>query len=434
MDMAALRIGVAVAMFVGASALQAQEKASPQNAAADGAAEKPDAEKSPLIDYNGASAQAPHFDRKGLWPEDVKKTAYFAQKWEPARLLAWAKKGNHYESVLAAGNWMENDKPASKGPDENTDVVFPDADALCRVGADTGTLKARHITIGRNVQVTTRGLSVTGSIWVRESGGLRCRNPGFTGGQHSFARNDSSLVQFKMPHCTKQANASVEFLGPWGNADGLYVASGTMIIGPDSSFYAGERHQNTVCPKARLILMSGSRFQTVIPKLTEYDLDVFGDVLAGTPERPLTQDAHFSLNFKARGAIERKGSPWGERDDCGLLLREEGSIAVHSADPKRARLVFDLRPPRDPRNPREKPLGDVICLALLGKTEFNGVEFNNVQRGGIWLADVNVRKQWKNVFFGKGNKGAADELFAKFQGKTRRIEEYARDRFFSGDE
>jgi hypothetical protein len=387
------------------------------------------------------SAHNPCFDKKGLWPTDVKKTAYYKQKRAPARLLVWAKKGDHNESVLAAGNWLEHSasrggsavtggKPARKGPDEKTDLLFPDAGERCRVGADTGTLKARHITIGRNVRLTTKSLILEGNIWVRESGGLRCRNPKFGGGRGTFARNDSDLVQFKMPHCTKQPDASVEFLGPWGNADGLYVASGTMVIGPDSTFYAGVRHQNTVCPKARLVILSGATYTTARPKTTEYDLDVFGDVLAGTPDRPLVKDAQFSLSFKSRGTIERRGRPWGEKDDCGLLLRPGGRIAVHSADPKHARLVFRLRPPRDKKNPREKPLGDEICLTLLGKTELNGVEFDNVRRGGIRLADPDVRKQWKNVFFGKGNKTPPDELFTKFQGKTRRVEEYARDRFF----
>jgi hypothetical protein len=411
-----------------ATALNAAAQSKP---AASAPAPKTEAKVAAAIEYGDAVAHKPCFDQKGLWPDDVKKTAYYAQQWKPARLLVWSGKGKDTAVVSAADNWLEDGKPAAKGPDEETDLLFPDAPAIMRAGADSGTLAGRHITIGKNVQVTTRGLSLTGNIWVKQMAALRCRNPNIAGSESTFARNDSARVMFKMPHVKKVGGASVELLGPWGNGDGLYVSSGTMIIGPDSSFHAGNRHQNTVCPKAGMILMSGATFQTAQTKFTEYDLDVFGSLSFGTPERPLTKDALFLMNVKARGRAGI-GKVSGEKDDCGLLVRGEGSIAVHSADPKKARLVFGLRPPGT--GEKGTPGDELVCLTLLGKSDLDGVEFNNVQRGGVMLSDVSVAKQWKNVVFGKGNQAEGDELFSKFSGTTRRLEEYAKDRFFDGDD
>jgi len=70
-----------------------------------------------------------------------------------------------------------------------------------------------------------------------------------------------------------------------------------------------------------------------------YDLDVFGKVLAGTPERPLTSDAFFALNGKSKN---KQFHPDGNERDRSLKLEPIGSIAVHSSEPTKARLVFKL--------------------------------------------------------------------------------------------
>jgi hypothetical protein len=399
--------------------------------------------------YARATAHDPCFDQKGLWPEDVEKTAYYKQKWEPARLLVWSKKGEHRESLKGAGSWTEyavsrdgslakTGKPASKGPDESTDILFPDADSRCSIGIDHGSniLKARHVTVGRNVHLMLRGSGFTGNVWVKEGGFIWERNPKYQGDGHSFARNDNTQeraqefrlprnrarIVFKMPHVAKVRGASIEFLGPWGNGDGLFVLSGTMIIGPDSSFHAGCRHVNTVCPKGAMVLMSGATYQTIHNNPTNPDLRVHGRLLAGTPERPLTRDACFLMDYKWRGRHEHRGKPLGPPGDTGLFVYEEGSLAVHSADPERARLVFGLRVPA---SDKEKPLKSEVSITLVGKADLNGVEFNDFERGGIMLGDLSVRKGWKNVFYGKGNMGSEDELYAQFTGRRPRADGYA---------
>ncbi len=376
------------------------------------------------VDPGNATAHNPCFNKKGLWPEDVRKTAYCKQQWKPARLLVWTRKGKYSGPVNDLSNWREyppsadasgpkGGRPAESAPDANTDVLFPGSQEGGEITV-TGVLKARHLTIGRNVKLTFEvnpGLHVTGNLWVQARGVLDVRSPHFVGDGHVFARNESGnkRIMHKMPQFSKTADASVELLGGWGNRDGLKVNSGVMIIGPDSSFHGGNRHSNDIAPKARMVLLSGATFQTWKVRKKHSDLDVYGALEAGTPERPLTKDAFLLL------------SPGGERFLGGrsLEVHPEGSLGVHSADPKRARLVFRIHP--DVQDDKERL--STLEMALLGTLELNGVEFSNIHRGGIKLADMSVRKEWKNVFYGKDNDGEPDELFAAAQARPRKQED-----------
>jgi hypothetical protein len=226
-----------------------------------------------------------------------------------------------------------------------------------------------------------------------------------------------------MPHVIKTQNASVETLGKWSNRDGLFVDSGKLMIGPDSTWRAGDRHQNTVSPRASLILMSGATFHIWRNKPRRFDLDVYGKLLAGTPERPLTTDAFFPLSFKSRGRWKWRGEPYGDERDVGLMVRPEGGLAVHSADPERARLVFSLHPDlKEGEDPEKRGLKVHMCL--LGNAKLDGVEFNDVDRSGIELADLASREQWRNVFYGAGNGGGPEDLFAKHSGTIHRREKH----------
>ena len=122
------------------------------------------AEPEAAYDIKTPGAHNPCYDRKDLWPEDVKQTAYYREKWEPARLLVWAGKKEGTigpDDVKYPANWLEfppaadgkgygSARPASTPPDENTDVVIPDQQKSCTF--DDGSGKYRHLTIGRNAR------------------------------------------------------------------------------------------------------------------------------------------------------------------------------------------------------------------------------------------------------------------------------------------
>jgi len=376
------------------------------------------------------SAHNPCFDQKGLWPADVKKTAYYKQKWEPARLLVWARKGDHMGALKNPANWLENGKPAEEGPDENTDVLFPDVDGKATLtggpgGWETwGSLKMRHLTIGRGVRLCLRDIRPYGNVWVRKGASWNIIEAYWRGNRDTFARNDSNRMNMKIPSVSKLDNASVETLGPWENDDGIYIYFGKLIIGPDSSWWAGDRHQNTVASRGTLILMSGATFQVWTNKTRFLDLDIYGELLAGTPERPLERDAFFPLSFKSRGRLKFQGKLYGDDRDVGLVLRPKARMAVYSSDPSRARLVF--RQWRGTGSKKGELLGSTeqrVQMVLLGKTELNGVLFNDIDLGGIEMTDLSARGEWKNIHYGENNAGESDALFKKHAGVLHREEQ-----------
>jgi hypothetical protein len=407
--------GVAAVLMLGLHA------ASPAWAQAGGAAatrpakeaatRRADRQKTRPLEYGDAAAHNPCFDRKDLWPENVREAGYCKQAWKPARLLVWTRKGKYSGSVNDLSNWRayppsadasdpKAGKPAESAANVNTDVLFPGSAARAEFDVG-GVLKARHVTIGPKVKLafqTNPGLHVAGNLWVQEGGDLWIRSPHFVGKGHVFARNErgNKRVMHKMPQFSKTHRGSVELLGAWGNRDGLKVNSGAMIIAPGSSFHAGNRHPNDIAPKARMVLLSGATFQTWKVRRRHCDLDVYGSLQAGTPERPLTKDVSMML------------SP-GERrvGQNSLYVHPGGSLAVYSADPKKARLVFRLHPAvRD-----DKDRLSSLTMTLLGKLNPDAVEFNNIERGGITLSEAALHRQWKNVFYGKHNGGEPDELF-----------------------
>ena len=360
-------------------------------------------------------AHNPCYDQKGLWPEDVKKTAYYKEAWEPARLLVWTskKEGNlKPEDVNDLANWQEypalsggrygGARPATAPSDANTDVVFPDSpqNEHGRRTVIQAPLPARHLTIGRNVWLDFwHRPQVTGNLWVDGT----WLNPAMNlaGGKNNFVRFSGERFQTKELRVNKQAGAAVEFLGSRIQCeDWLEINSGVMIAGPGCTLAMGNRHQNIIAPKGTLVLMSGATFKTYQEKDFAYDLDVFGKVWAGTPERPLTSDAIFSLNGKSK---TKAIHPFGNPGDRSFRLQPTGAIAVCSADPAKARLVFKL----DAASKHK-----LIDLKLAGTLSFDGVLFEDVELGGIQLRDADVRKAWKNVSFGQRNAVKSDELVA----------------------
>jgi len=268
------------------------------------------AETAPAYDIKTPSAHNPCYDQPDLWPEGVKETAYYKQKWEPARVLVWAKGnvlGKGPAKVLyPAENWLENGKPAQQDADENCDLVFPDQKGVTwntwlRINP---TVSCRHLTVGHGVYLENLG-NLSGNLWSK--GRVHSWGGGFVGKQNTFVRVGPKSWILKMYQVNKDASASVEIVDELRICDWIEVNSGQLIVGPGAVLEGGNRHQNVVAAKGALALMSGATFKTFEFKRQAYDLDVFGKVLAGTPDRPLTADAFFSLSGKAKN----RGTPQG---------------------------------------------------------------------------------------------------------------------------
>ncbi|HUS44565.1 MAG TPA: hypothetical protein VM219_00815 [Phycisphaerae bacterium] len=388
-------------------------------------------------DLKAPSAHNPCFDQPGLWPEDVKETAYYQQKWEPARLLVWARVGERVgeNALMDPKNWLEyppspsgsavaSGKPATRPPDENTDILFPDSDSFYSIGTGDIALQVRHLTVGANASMGISRMEFCGNVWVRKGQwgpGLHVNFPLAFGGKAAFARNDDAKIDTFATHfaVNKPKGGSIEFLGPWDVGDELHVNSGTMILGPGSLFSPADRATHLVFPEGTLVLMSGATFLPKGNKCFGHDLVVSGTLQAGTPERPLKSDCVLALGFKAHGEFDaslpqnRHLKNMSTPNDSGLVINPGARLVVYSADPAKARLVFRWTGTESGSThvAPEAPLASIkdvprrIAMTLLGQIDFNGVEFNDVRKGGIVLAHPSINLHWKNLFYGENNGG-----------------------------
>jgi len=60
-------------------------------------------------------------------------------------------------------------------------------------------------------------------------------------------------------------------------------------------------------------------------------------------------------------------------------------------------------------------------MLLTGSSQLNGVEFNDILKGGIMMPSPSLRHRWRNVSYGLGNFGDPDELFARWENAGPRV-------------
>jgi hypothetical protein len=389
------------------------------------------------------TAHDPQYKDKTAWPERLEagKAAYAKETWPNAPVLVWA--GNAADGAMAqidgdgidnARNWKQLDgQPAAKGPDSDTDVVFP-AGVKVNLKAE---LRARHVTLAGSSSVAFANLNLAGNLWIQKGATFR-----FTHGtlgaadKDVFVRSDNEAGEriANFLRFNKRPDKGTEFIGRWSIGDQVFLASGQFIVGPGSTFQHTDRFPHEIYPNGSLIVLSGATYEARGNYYQKDDLVVQGKLLAGTPQRPLTADATIGLSFKALGKGKASGSgavKASDPSDVGLLLMPKAVMAVNSADPKKARLVF-----RWHRNPqatfawgaekREGPgkgpepadiaaMEHGISMRLFGEANLDGVVFNDVIAGGIQMPDPSVAKGWKNVTLGKGNfADSLDGLLSKW--------------------
>jgi len=411
--------------------------------------------------YDAAKAHDPHFSDPTVWPENLQvgKAAYAKETWPKGRVLVWANTGpaaNKNADPADPANWLEDGKPATKLLDGNCDLVFPASRTRYEVKSQKSRVQVRHITVESGCSVWW-GIGHAGNTWIKKGadyGGNGQGSGSCTGAKNTFMRNDTGKPAMLANglHIGKAKDASVEFIGdPFGAYDDMTFDGGTVIVGPDCTILAGDRSTQAIYPGSRLILMSGAKF-TKRAVMVGNDSDMIicqdGALWAGTPERPITRDCFVALSWKTRerangvvkdlaaqhdgvypyqgparpGAAQKFPVDWHLRhnfgiehpNDVGMVVLPGGRIEVASADVKKARLVFRAnRLPPDSAHFTEdivKGIPHKIDVVFLGPTVLSGVEFRDVNKGGIMLADPAVRQKWTNVTFGEGNDGGPDEL------------------------
>jgi hypothetical protein len=200
-------------------------------------------------------------------------------------------------------------------------------------------------------------------------------------------------------------------------------------VAPGSQLWPGTRSTQRLFRGATLRLMSGSEYGKAHnavgsgygpgPYGRAMDMVVGGRIEAGTKAYPITEDVRLGFSFKTpvgmQGVKKRENS---------VLIVPGAEVVVHAAKGKDAHLVicwharhsawFESRL----KGYREMP--EEITVAILGDLMLEHVRFDDLAKGGLRLADAEVAKRWKDVTFGKRNRGEPAELIAPFPPEERK--------------
>jgi hypothetical protein len=414
-------------------------------------------------------------DRKLLgrveWPDAApgsgRRPAYTTQTWaKPGRLIVWKDPGRS-GLMHDPANWIiiggdansiwppldtinpRNLNVSWLGVD--TDVVMPLAaesyQAKVRV-RPAGIIECRHVTVERNAALHVSTVpAMTGNLWATRDGAFRSRyTTNFTGSRHTFFFNDQPrltpqspgakpvrrgyIIPVEGPYSAAQYltvrktdDASVEFVGTIVSSDDFQLARGTAIVAENSQFWPGTRSMQHLRYGTTLRLMSGAEYgkaHTAAGSGYDFkynqgaiDVVISGRIEAGTKEHPITEDVEFGISFKA---------PAGFRDldhqVPGAVICPGAQIIVHTADPDKAKLVFDWHQRHNAwyegRLDGYKQMPEQITIGICGQIMLENVKFNDLARDGLMLEHPQVAMRWKNVTFGDRCAGDRDQLITRW--------------------
>jgi len=354
--------------------------------------------------------------------------AWKLQEWEKGRQLVWANPGKKGDFGKAK-NWKENGRPAKKAPDRYTDILLPKA-SRPYVVKGSRVNQVRHVVIEENgeLQGSHRNeLEIWGNVDVKEGGDIHwisirgdrdtyfnIEDAVFPGNGREYRHTSKRLpkdkacnsqISHKFQIC-KVGTKSVEFLSNVGVSDEVMLQHGKCIISGDFRFSgATNKGAFEVYDGGILEIQSGGRLAPFVSENRKcvYNINIYrnGVLQAGSPERPLTEDAYLCLGFAENDKPGRSG-----------LYAALGSfIRVYSANPRNARLVvtsitsvdgFTDGKGRPVGDPDEKAQGNKgVTLQLAGDVQLDGVHFDYIIRDGIGLLDKDMARSWRNVTFGK---------------------------------
>jgi|GEM_PF-2083070 len=369
--------------------------------------------------------------------------AYETETWPDAPVLVWAKPGQDGK-LDEPGNWRQaNGKPARTAPTRDTDIVLPASNKPYRVSGGRNN-QVRHVVIENNA-ILTGGHRNEVEIW----GNCHVKAGGFSryisvrGDRHTFFKVDESLypnpengkvyghpsrrvsfeqlcpghLSHKFQVC-KFGTASVEFIGNLGVSDEIMVQCGKMIVNGEFR-YSGATNKGAleIYDGGILEIQSGSRVAPFFPtnKKAVYNVNIYrnGTLQAGSPERPLTEDAYLSMGF---GENDKPGR-------TGLYMALGSMLRVYTTDPEKARLVFtsiaDDPGFRDGKGKLLSGLGDKaqgkvgVAMQLAGDIKLDGAHFDYICDGGIGLPGGQQPEDWKNVTWGSHVAGKPASLFSE---------------------
>jgi hypothetical protein len=421
------------------------------------------AAKSPA--YVKATAWAPAYDDKAIWPV-CGKEKFLKQGFEGGRVLVWAKPGQSADvkkrdnalDAYDARNWIDaaTGKAPQKVLGEDCDIHLPASDtpytvSFKKADVEHAPVTVRHITVERGAGWYSAGLKAHGNIWVKAGG--RIGNHGalvLAGDKNTFFRNDngdpstpqrSEGSEVSQYITFDKAGASGEFIGTFSTGDEFRVFNGTLIVAPDSRVMPGRNASPLIEKGGTLALMDGAAFGKWVNQLAVIDLTCRGTLQGGLPDRPLRRDAFVGVSYQNTNGTKFYDSgalvaPQGrnlESRTVPLIFTESASIKTFSDDLKTASLVIgwvglDAKDwhasgagfkRSDPKSQQyltqqlDKLPKGLVTAAFEKGVQVDGVRFDSFQAGGILMVAPDERSGWKNVAYGPKNQVKGDELFRK---------------------
>ncbi|MBT3199490.1 MAG: hypothetical protein HN350_06195 [Phycisphaerales bacterium] len=398
---------------------------------------------------------------------------YGKQEWPDCTVAIWARPGE--SGACAVGpNWLdETGTPHFASPlvlrrevgsdTPPVDVLMPASespylavDSYTR-GGDRSPLQ-RHVTIERNACYGTIN-NIHGNLWMKYGSGMN----GLTGskggefanlqpGLHRFLRFDGKRIPYRgrgvqaplvdsytatlaqFGYFAAGRGGTLELIGQIRSAgDRLSIGgTGATIISDGSELHEGSRSALWILEGATLALLqdafAGTEMTQQRPQCYA-SMIVSGTLMIGLPDRPIVRDTRFALSGIRRDLINRDPGFSVRSTGSSFVLGRQGRFVIHSADPKKARVIFTLHDSKralardaayraKASKARDMTLWNpegIVCY-FAGRTEIDGILFDKVYPGGI-IATPEARAKWKNVFYGRDNLAAPEKLYSDLKTK-----------------
>ncbi len=387
--------------------------------------------------------------RNALWgdvPGKGQLGRYGGQQWPDSPVMIWARPGES-GSRFTGPNWLnETGQPYFEVPlisqrmirSDNAplDILMPAAKTPYfatgwGAGGNEGGPPVRHLTVEQNASYGIT-YNVQGNLWMKHGSGLigkhRGRYDTIQPNVHRFLRFDGDRMGREgtlMP----SENAT---LSQWGNftagkgstieligriraaADRMYICGEGMLIISEGSWLAdGPRAAIAIAPTATLALLQDAHagHRAHMQRGGCAAISVAGTLLIGLPERPIRKDMVFPICGIKKDQLTGVAGGGGMRGGgASLIVASGGRFTIHSADPTKARVIFQQYDPEQTvARSRSYGPSDGLAFYIAGNAALNGVVFDNVLEGGI-MAPAAMRKTWKNVSYGKNNLAAPEKL------------------------
>jgi hypothetical protein len=392
------------------------------------------------------------------------------EAWPDARVLVWAEPGT---SGGLGGPWTEyastkdylakkEGRSTKRGPDEDTDVILPDApegepyvvsyDVVAyrrKGGLNAPQSSFRHITIGNGAGLdagyrTSRGnvsynrgettVAIYGNVIVKDGGyifGPRV----FLGDKHTFFRmGESPMPLDKSWIVRKTGDASVTLLGQKIElSEWIRVESGRLVVqNSELRFGAGyatrieDERQHSPEDAALILVKTGAALEigagarvgrNMTPESVVPDLSIEGLLQIGLPSVALAKEGRPDRKSNDPAVIELSMA-----EGSGGFLEQYGGLYIGRAAEVKNYGKLEIRTSNIEHPTSNIEGGDTattnrgICIFLENTVDLGDVTLDYLRSGGIAATDLKVAQSAvAKATFGKHCAVKGADLFSTFQ-------------------